>query len=111
MKEFFNYAMTKRASALTIYKGYDQGYYSIPKPRVYILELGTVSILTASHCCMNNSNGPKSVKKLSDYFRIYGIEVDKIEKNQSSINKQLSSLGLVLDNPDADSGMLLKKPF
>jgi hypothetical protein len=41
----------------------------------------------------------------------YGIVVDRHDIARNDLGHQLRMLGLVLDSPDAESGMLLLPPF
>ena len=41
----------------------------------------------------------------------YGISVDHRDIARNDLGQQLRMLGLVLDSPDAESGMLLVPPF
>jgi hypothetical protein len=41
----------------------------------------------------------------------YGIVVDHRKIDSNELGTQLRMLGLVLDSPDAESGMLLVPPF
>jgi hypothetical protein len=41
----------------------------------------------------------------------YGLDVDRDDVSKSELGRRLRMLGLVLDSPDAESGMLLVPPF
>jgi hypothetical protein len=51
------------------------------------------------------------VQRLATHLSSYGIEFDMHGLNESDLGRQLRMLGLVLDSPDAESGMLLVPPF
>ncbi|MNJ70760.1 hypothetical protein D3C77_672420 [compost metagenome] len=55
--------------------------------------------------------GPRSVHRLGQHLEAYGIAVDKHDIGRNDLGHQLRMLGLVLDSPDAESGMLLLPPF
>ncbi|MNJ72818.1 hypothetical protein D3C77_695280 [compost metagenome] len=55
--------------------------------------------------------GPRSIQKLVLHLEAYGLTVDKHEIARNDLGHQLRMLGLVLDSPDAESGMLLLPPF
>jgi hypothetical protein len=64
-----------------------------------------------AHCCLHEVEGPRSVQRLAVHLGSYGIEFDLHGLNESDLGRQLRMLGLVLDSPDAESGMLLVPPF
>ena len=68
-------------------------------------------MLAMVHCCLHAVDGPRSVQRLAFHLGSYGIEFDLHGINDSGLGKQLRMLGLVLDSPDAESGMLLVPPF
>ncbi|MFP3526660.1 hypothetical protein SB912_29660, partial [Pantoea sp. SIMBA_072] len=69
------------------------------------------SVLAMAHCCLHEVNGPRSVQRLAMHLASYGIEFDLHGLNDSDLGRQLRMLSLVLDSPDAESGMLLVPPF
>jgi hypothetical protein len=56
-------------------------------------------------------SGPRSIHRLGQHLAAYGIAIDRHEIAASDLGHQLRMLGLVLDSPDAESGMLLLPPF
>ena len=55
--------------------------------------------------------GPRSIHRLGLHLGEYGVIVDKRDIARNDLGHQLRMLGLVLDSPDAESGMLLLPPF
>jgi len=55
--------------------------------------------------------GPRSIQRLVQHLAAYGVAVDRNDIADSDLGHQLRMLGLVLDSPDAESGMLLLPPF
>jgi hypothetical protein len=55
--------------------------------------------------------GPRSIHTLGQHLAAYGIAVDRQDIARNDLGHQLRMLGLVLDSPDAESGMLLLPPF
>jgi hypothetical protein len=51
------------------------------------------------------------VRRLSQHLAAYGATVDHRDIATNDLGHQLRMLGLVLDSPDAESGMLLVPPF
>ena len=99
----------------TALRGYDQSYFLRKKSEArsapWVLSLGPAAVLAMVHCCLHAVEGPRSVQRLALHLGSYGIEFDLHGVNDSALGKQLRMLGLVLDSPDAESGMLLVPPF
>jgi hypothetical protein len=115
LMEFAQYTLGQRQTMEDTLRGYDQGYFLRKRGNArnapWILALGPASVLAMAHCCLHEVNGPRSVQRLSAHMSSYGIEFDLQGLNDSDLGKQLRMLGLVLDSPDAESGMLLVPPF
>jgi hypothetical protein len=113
--EFALYTLSQRQTKDGVLRGYDQSYFlkkqSEARSAKWNLVLGPVSILAMAHCCLHEVNGPRSVQRLAMHLASYGVEFDLAGLNDSDLGRQLRMLGLVLDSPDAESGMLLVPPF
>lgn len=113
--EFARHVLGQRQTAVSLLRGYDQGY--ILKKRgsssssPWIVSLGPVAVLALVHCSLAGMGGPRSVHRLGQHLEAYGISVDKHDIARNDLGLQLRMLGLVLDSPDAESGMLLLPPF
>ena len=96
-------------------RGYDQGYVLKKKgahaSSPWIVSLGPVAILAIVHCALSGISGPRSIFRLGQHLAAYGIAVDGRDIARNDLGVQLRMLGLVLDSPDAESGMLLLPPF
>ncbi len=68
-------------------------------------------MLALVHCALAGMGGPRSIHRLGLHLEAYGVTVDKHEIARNDLGHQLRMLGLVLDSPDAESGMLLLPPF
>lgn len=113
--EFARYVLGQRQTANPILRGYDQGYV-LRKRGAYaaspfVVSLGPVSTLAMVHCALAGTRGPRSVHRLSQHLAEYGLQVDRQDIAQNDLGHQLRMLGLVLDSPDAETGMLLVPPF
>ena len=113
--EFCRHALGQRQTADQILRGYDQGY-QLKKRAEYasapwIVSLGPVALLALVHCCLDEVSGPRSVQRLCEHLAWYGLDVDMDNIARSDLGRELRMLGLVLDSPDAESGMLLIPPF
>lgn len=113
--EFAQYTLGRRQTREETLRGYDQGYFlrkrGDARNSPWVLALGPAAILAMVHCCLHEVNGPRSVQRLATHLAAYGIEFDLHGLNDSDLGRQLRMLGLVLDSPDAESGMLLVPPF
>jgi hypothetical protein len=113
--EFAQYTLGRRQTREETLRGYDQGYFLRKRGEArnspWVLALGPAAVLAMVHCCLHEVNGPRSVQRLATHLGAYGIELDLHGLNDSDLGRQLRMLGLVLDSPDAESGMLLVPPF
>ncbi|OZB11119.1 MAG: hypothetical protein B7X67_05130 [Rhizobiales bacterium 39-66-18] len=113
--EFARHVLYQRAAANPILRGYDQGYVlrrrSTAQNSAWICAPGPVAILMLVHCSLAKLAGPRSVHRLAQHMAEYGIVVDHKKIASNELGAQLRMLGLVLDSPDAESGMLLVPPF
>jgi len=113
--EFSRYVLGQRQTANESLRGYDQSYFlrkqGIAKSSKFVLSLGPVAVLALVHCCLREVSGPRSVQKLCEHLSFYGIDISVGDISKSDLGKKLRMLGLVLDSPDAESGMLLVPPF
>jgi len=75
------------------------------------VSLGPVSVLSLVHSCTHGARGPKTIDNFCQHLGEYGIEISAQEVSDSMLGKTLRNLGLVLDSPDAEGGMVLVNPF
>lgn len=71
-----------------------------------IINAGAVTLMTLVHCC-SYKNSTVLLSNLLDAMLTYGIAVPKGETMQK-FKRQLRELGLTIDSPDAESGMVLQ---
>ncbi len=113
--EFARHVLGQRQAASPILRGYDQGFAlrkrGTGNSAPWVVGLGPVAVLALVHCALAGSAGPRSVRRLSQHLSSYGIVVDHRDMATNDLGHQLRMLGLVLDSPDAESGMLLVPPF
>lgn len=113
--EFSRHTLGQRQTSNDTLRGYDQGYFLAKRDNgrnaPWVLSLGPVAVLAMAHCCLSEARGPRSVQRLCDHLEWYGIKINVGDIGTSNLGKQLRMLGLVLDSPDAESGMLLVPPF
>ncbi|ODT20974.1 MAG: hypothetical protein ABS35_18605 [Kaistia sp. SCN 65-12] len=113
--EFARHVLGQRQAATPILRGYDQGFAlrkrGTSNSSPWVVGLGPVSVLALVHCSLAGTTGPRSVRRLSQHLAGYGAIVDHRDIATNDLGHQLRMLGLVLDSPDAESGMLLIPPF
>lgn len=113
--EFARHVLGQRQAAAPLLRGYDQGYILKKKGNSpsspWIVSLGPVAVLALVHCALAGMGGARSVHRLGQHLEAYGLTVDKHDIGRNDLGHQLRMLGLVLDSPDAESGMLLLPPF
>lgn len=113
--EFARHALGQRQTAIQLLRGYDQGYVLKKKGNnsssPWVVSLGPVAVLALVHCALAGLGGPRSIRQLGLHLASYGIVVDRQDIARNDLGHQLRMLGLVLDSPDAESGMLLLPPF
>lgn len=113
--EFVTYSLQQRQTANPRLRGYDQGYIlrkrGIHANSPWITSLGPVATIALVHCSLAGVGGPRSVHRLAQHLAQYGVTMDHRDIPQNELGHQLRLLGLVLDSPDAESGMLLVPPF
>jgi len=115
INEFVTYSLQQRQTANPRLRGYDQGYLLRKKgthaSSPWIVSLGPVAAIALVHCSLSGVGGPRSVHRLAQHLAQYGVSMDHRGIPQNELGHQLRMLGLVLDSPDAESGMLLVPPF
>ena len=115
VSEFLGHVLRQRQTSEAGMDSYDQGYY-LKKNGQYaaapwIVSLGPVSVLTLVHCCTQNARGPRTVEDFCRHLGDYGIEVRPRDVAEGELGQILRHLGLVLDSPDAEGGMVLVSPL
>jgi hypothetical protein len=115
MLEFSRHVLGQRQTANESLRGYDQGYFLRKKGQhasaPWVVSMGPVAVLALVHCCLKEVAGPRSVDRLCQHLSRYRLGVDLDDIAESDLGQKLRMLGLVLDSPDAESGMLLVPPF
>ena len=115
ISEFLRHVLGQRQTSEAGMDTYDQGYYLRKKGNYktapWIVALGPVSVLTLVHCCSHRAKGPRTVEDFCRHLGNYGIEVRAQDVPHNDLGQTLRNLGLVLDSPDAEGGMVLVNPF
>jgi hypothetical protein len=115
VKEFLQHVLGQRQTAEAGLDSYDQSFFLAKKGNSksgrWIVSLGPVSVLALVHACTYSARGPRTINNLCQHLGEYGIEIDAQEVADSMLGQTLRNLGLVLDSPDAEGGMVLINPF
>jgi hypothetical protein len=115
ISEFLRHVLGQRQTSEAGMDSYDQGYYLRKrgnyKTAPWIVSLGPVSVLSLVHCCTHRAKGPRTVEDFCRHLANYGIEIRAQDVPRSDLGQTLRNLGLVLDSPDAEGGMVLVSPF
>jgi hypothetical protein len=113
--EFARHVLGQRQAANPVLRGYDQGFVlrkrGTHNSSPWVVGLGPVSVLALVHCALAGTTGPRSVRRLTQHLSGYGVIVGYQDIPMNDLGNQLRMLGLILDSPDAESGMLLVPPF
>jgi hypothetical protein len=113
--EFSRHTLGQRQTSNESQRGYDQSYFlrkrGESRNAPWIVSLGPVALLAMVHCCLREADGPRSVQRLRDHLDWYGVQIDLDNMSGCELGRKLRMLGLVLDSPDAESGMLMIPPF
>jgi hypothetical protein len=115
MMEFVRYSLGQRQTAEVELKGYDQGYYLRKKggypAAPWCVSFGPVAAITLTYCCAIKSNFPRNVADFCKHLAGYGICIHPNDISSSDLGSTMTNLGLILDSPDAEGGMMISSPF
>lgn len=115
LEEFLRHSLGQRETHEKGLESYDQGYLFSRKGAYtrapWILAFGPVMTLTLTYCCAVEGTGVRTVKDLCNHLGEYGIRISSDEVSNSKLGLSLRTLGLVLDSPDAEGGMVILNPF
>ena len=113
--EFVRYSLGQRQTNETPMKSYDQSYW-LRKNGTYnaapwVVSFGPVSIMTLTHCCSSQALFERNIVDFCQHLSHYGIQVSAHEVPKIELGTKMMSLGLILDSPDAEGGMMIRTPF
>lgn len=115
MFEFVRYTLGQRQTAEVELKGYDQGYYLRKKGSYlsapWIVTFGPVSAMTLTYCCAVESRFPRNIVDFCAHLANYGIYLHPNDFLATDLGSIMKNLGLILDSPDAEGGMMIFSPF
>lgn len=113
--EFLRHCLGQRQTSEEGMKSYDQGYWLRKRGHYpsspWIVSAGPVAVLLIAYCCARRRVGPTTVDDLCDHICEYGLSIRAADVLQSDLGATLRHLGLTIDSPDAEGGMLVRNPF
>ena len=115
ISEFLRHVLGQRQTSEPGMESYDQGYYLRKRGNYasapWVVSLSPVAVLMLVHCCTHKARGPRTVEDFCRHLAQYGVEVRAQDVTRIDLGQTLRNLGLVLDSPDAEGGMVLVSPF
>ncbi|MBR0804331.1 hypothetical protein JQ636_12345 [Bradyrhizobium japonicum] len=113
--EFLTYSISRRQTADDKDINYDQGYWirkaASHDNAPWLFIAGPVALLTSAYCCTAASHTPKTILDLVVHAEKYGVGLRASGAFDGRLIASLRTLGLILDSPDAEGGMMIKPPF
>jgi hypothetical protein len=113
--EFISYVVRQRQTSEAGLESYDQGYFLRKKGAYssapWVVGLGPTALLLMVHCTAAQTDGPCTIADLIKQLSFYGLEAEIQQDSNSAFYKLLRSLGLVIESPDAEGGMVINTPF
>ena len=115
IEEFSRHVLGHRQAADERLLVYDQGYFAKKSAEYrsapWVLSPGPIAVMMLCHCCTAGSLNPRTVEHLCEHLSWYGIGVKPNDLASSELGQTLRNLGLTLDSPDAEGGMVVLDPF
>jgi hypothetical protein len=113
--EFVRHVLGQRQTAEPGMDSYDQGYYLRKRgthaSSPWLVSLGPVAVMGIVHSCTQGTRTPRNIQDFCLHLSQYGLDVRPQDVTGSSLGITLRNLGLVIDSPDAEGGMVIKNPF
>jgi hypothetical protein len=110
--EALTYIPGKRNTVEASKSAYDQGYWNNKIGKSWIFEPGPVSLSVMVYICCNDlSIDIISARDFIEFLKFYGISTDEKELSVGMTGRKLRRLGYVIDSPDMEGGILIRKPF
>ena len=94
---------------------FDQGYWAkkkkTRKTSPWEFRPGPVALVLFTHLASIEGGGESTAGGFRDLLSQFGIKIGTKEINSGRVGKDMRNLGLVVDSPDAEGGMLINDPF
>ena len=115
ISEFLRYSLGQRQTQNEEHRNYDQGYWIRKKGKYpsapWLLAAGPVALMAMAYCCGQGSSAPRTIDFFCKHLGQYGIMVNPAELSSNGLSQSLKALGVVIDSPDAEGGMVVLNPF
>lgn len=115
IEEYLRHTLGQRETQERGLESYDQGYLLSRRSSYarapWVLGAGPVMILALVYSCTSEGSGIRTVEDLCKHLGEYGVKINPDEVADTKLGHSLRTLGLVLDSPDAEGGMVLLDPF
>lgn len=112
LQEFLRYTLQDLVVADDESISYDQAYIALNSKKGGLVRPGPAALILLVHaCCMDQKGMPTSIDDFRNFLSEYGIRAPAGELQNGLTGKDLESLVLVVDSPDAGGGRLLVDPF
>jgi hypothetical protein len=115
VKEFLRHVLGQRQTSEPGLDSYDQGYFlakrGMHRSARWEVSMGPVAVLSLVHACTHHRVGTTNVDDFCRHIARYGVTISVEDLARSSLGVTLRNLGLVLDSPDAEGGMVIVSPF
>lgn len=115
LREFWKYGLAKRQPQLARDSEFDQGFWlqkrGTHRSAPWTAVPGPVALSFAAHACSKATGGFATIGDLREHFARYGLGVLQSDFESGPLADRLRGLGLVVDSPDAESGMGVLDPL
>lgn len=105
--------MRQRNVADSNFGRYDQSYMAKKrsgyKSAPYVVIPGSALLLTLAFCCTKRSRTVITLKSFREYLLNFGFVIK--QSQIAAFTTQLRNLGLTMDSPDAEEGVIILSPF
>lgn len=109
------YSLGQRQTAEEELQNYDQGYFLRKKGKYtsapWCVGIGRVAAMAMAFCCTANYDYPRTVVDFCKHLESYGIFINPNDIPKIDLGNTLRNLGLIIDSPDAEGGIVIVSPF
>ena len=114
--EFLAHTLRRRPSKDLALKEHDQGYLlaklSGHSNAPWVVRPGPVLLLAMCYSTYSSMQGaPVTIQHLATRFSFYGVRLSTADLQDGAVARDLESLGVLVDSPDAGGGRLVLNPF
>ncbi|WP_224984204.1 hypothetical protein [Geomonas agri] len=115
VKYFFRYTLGQRQSVAEDELNYDQGYWvkktGPQRNASWVVSGGPVALMAMVSSCCNTHRASRTVEDFCRFLNQFGVTTRASDLAWNGLGNSMRRLGLVIDSPDAEGGMILIDPF